>query len=146
METRSPPFVVVSLYRSDVMRKVILTPEFAHYPRDWHFSPGIDTGDFVFLSGITGTRPDRTIASDPETQFRDAFSFLRSNLLQAGIEVRNVVEITTYHVGLNQHLSAFVKVKDEFIAEPYPAWTAIGVSELITDGALVEIRAIAKRE
>jgi enamine deaminase RidA (YjgF/YER057c/UK114 family) len=71
---------------------------------------------------------------------------LRSNLLQAGIEVRNVVEITTYHVGLNQHLSAFVKVKDEFIAEPYPAWTAIGVSELITDGALVEIRAIAKRE
>lgn len=127
------------------MRKVILTPEFAHYPRDWHFSPGIDTGDFIFLSGITGTRPDRTLAPDPETQFRDAFSFLRSNLLQAGIEVRNIVEITTYHVGLNQHLSAFVKVKDEFIAEPYPAWTAIGVTELITDGALVEIRAIAKR-
>lgn len=43
------------------------------------------------------------------------------------------------------HLGAFVKVKDEFIAEPYPAWTAIGVSELLTDGALAEIRAIAKR-
>jgi enamine deaminase RidA (YjgF/YER057c/UK114 family) len=42
-------------------------------------------------------------------------------------------------------LGAFVKVKDEFIAEPYPAWTAIGVSELLTDGALAEIRAIAKR-
>jgi enamine deaminase RidA (YjgF/YER057c/UK114 family) len=66
-------------------------------------------------------------------------------LVQAGIEACNIVEITTYHVGLKQHLGAFVKAKDEFIAEPYPAWTAIGVSELLTDGALGEIRAIAKR-
>jgi hypothetical protein len=39
-----------------------------------------------------------------------------------------------------------MKVKDEFIADPYRAWTAIGVSELITAGALVEIRAIARRD
>jgi enamine deaminase RidA (YjgF/YER057c/UK114 family) len=36
-------------------------------------------------------------------------------------------------------------VKDEFISPPYPAWTAIGVSELITEGVLIEIRVIAKR-
>jgi enamine deaminase RidA (YjgF/YER057c/UK114 family) len=42
-------------------------------------------------------------------------------------------------------LSTFIKVKDEFFAAPYPAWTAVGVSELITDGALAEIRAIARR-
>ena len=36
------------------------------------------------------------------------------------------------------------RIKDEFISEPYPAWTAIGVTELITEGTLVEIRAIAK--
>ena len=47
--------------------------------------------------------------------------------------------MTTYHVGLRDHLDDFVKVKDEFIAEPYPAWSAIGVSELITAGTLVEI-------
>ncbi len=58
----------------------------------------------------------------------------------------DVVEITTYHVELKRHLDTFVRVKDEYVAEPYPAWTAIGVSELITDGALVEIRAIAKRQ
>jgi hypothetical protein len=33
--------------------------------------------------------------------------------------------------------------KDRHIAAPYPAWSAIGVSQLITEGALVEIRAIA---
>ena len=53
--------------------------------------------------------------------------------------------MTTYHVALRKHLDAFVKVKDEFIADPYPAWTSIGVSELITPEALVEIRIVAKR-
>ena len=127
------------------MKKVIVTPEFAHYPRDWHFSPGRDTGDFVFFAGITGTHADLTVATNVEAQFREAFRILMSNLAQAGLDASNVVEITTYHVDLKQHLSSFMKVKDEFISEPYPAWTAIGVSELISDGALVEIRAIAKR-
>jgi enamine deaminase RidA (YjgF/YER057c/UK114 family) len=127
------------------VKKVIVTREFANYPRDWHFSPGLDTGDYVFFSGITGTRPDLTIAKDPETQFRDAFGFLRANLVQADLTVRDIVDITSYHVDLKRHLHAFTKVKDEFIAEPYPAWTAIGVSDLITDGALAEIRTIARR-
>jgi enamine deaminase RidA (YjgF/YER057c/UK114 family) len=128
------------------MHNVIVTPEFANYPRDWHFSPGLDTGDFVFFSGITGTRSDLSIAADPETQFREAFRILQANLVQARLAMSDVVEITTYHVELKRHLNAFMRVKDEYIAEPYPAWTAIGVSELITDGALVEIRAIAKRQ
>ena len=40
------------------MKKVIVPPAFATYPADWHLSPGLDTGDFVFFSGITGVRPD----------------------------------------------------------------------------------------
>jgi enamine deaminase RidA (YjgF/YER057c/UK114 family) len=128
------------------MHNVIVTSEFANSPSDWHFSPGLDTGDFVFFSGITGTRSDLSIASDPETQFREAFRILRANLVQAQLAMSNVVDITTYHVDLRRHLHAFIRVKDEYVAEPYPAWTAIGVSELITDGALVEIRAIAKRK
>jgi len=127
------------------MKTVIVTREFANYPRDWHFSPGLDTGDFVFFSGITGTHADLSIAEEPEIQFRDAFEFLRANLVQGGLELRDVVDLTTYHVGLGKHLRVFMKVKDQFIVEPYPAWTAVGVSELITEGALVELRAIAKR-
>jgi enamine deaminase RidA (YjgF/YER057c/UK114 family) len=125
------------------MAKVIVMPEFAHYPRDWHFSPGVDTGDLVFFSGITGVRADGSMSLDPEAQIRDAFRILQNNLTQAGIAYCDVVELTTYHVALKQHLNTFRQVKDEFIVEPYPAWTAVGVSELITEGALVEIRAIA---
>jgi len=106
----------------------------------WH-----DDGDYVFFSGVTGTRPDLSISDDPETQFREAFEFLQKNLFQAGLDFKNVVEMTTYHVGLRKHLETFIKVKDEFISEPYPAWTAIGVAELITKGTLIEIRVIAKK-
>jgi hypothetical protein len=38
-----------------------------------------------------------------------------------------------------------MKVKDEYVGAPYPAWTAIGVSQLITEGTIVEIRLIARR-
>ena len=54
------------------------------------------------------------------------------------------MEITTYHVGLNRDLQEFISAKDEFIVRPYPAQTAIGVSELASDGALVKIRVTAK--
>jgi enamine deaminase RidA (YjgF/YER057c/UK114 family) len=38
-----------------------------------------------------------------------------------------------------------MRVKDAFVFAPYPAWTAIGITELITEGALIEIRVIARR-
>ncbi len=53
--------------------------------------------------------------------------------------------MTTYHVRLREHLAAFTEVKDGFIREPYPAWSAIGIVELISEGALAEIRAVAWR-
>jgi hypothetical protein len=37
---------------------------------------------------------------------------------------------------LREHLGTFTAVKDRHIFAPYPAWSAIGVSELITEGAL----------
>jgi enamine deaminase RidA (YjgF/YER057c/UK114 family) len=54
--------------------------------------------------------------------------------------------MTTYHVDLRTHLADFVTIKDEFIHEPYPTWTAVGISELITPGTLLEMRIIAKRD
>ena len=126
------------------MKRVLAAPDFAHYPDQWHFSPVVASGGFVFLSGVTGVRPDGSLSEDPETQFRDAFSFVEANLAAADLDFGDVVEMTTYHVGLRQHLPAFTKVKDAFVVPPYPAWSAIGVTELITEGTLVEIRVIAR--
>jgi enamine deaminase RidA (YjgF/YER057c/UK114 family) len=127
------------------MRKVLVPREFSEVPGQWHFAPVLDTGEFVFLSGITGVHPDLSVSDDPETQFRDTFSFVARHLEIAGLHFGHIVEMTTYHVDLRKHLNAFVKVKDEFVKQPYPAWTAIGVTELITQRTLLEIRIIAKR-
>jgi enamine deaminase RidA (YjgF/YER057c/UK114 family) len=127
------------------VKRPVAAPEFAHYSEDWHMSPVLDTGEFVFLSGQTGCRPDNSVASDPERQFRETFEFLKANLAAADLTFDDVVEMTTYHVGLRKHLAAFTRVKDEYVFAPYPAWTAIGVTELITEGTLAEIRIIARR-
>lgn len=127
------------------MKTPLAPPAFAHFIEDWHFSPVLDTGAFVFFSGITGAHADLSIAADPETQIRDVFEFLQQHLAVAGLSFDDVVEMTSYHVGLREHLPVFIKVKDLYVTAPYPAWTAIGVSELITEGTIVEIRAIARR-
>jgi hypothetical protein len=42
-----------------------------------------------------------------------------------------------------QHIGAFTAVKDKYLPAPFPAWTAIGVSELAFPGGLAEVRVIA---
>ena len=87
-----------------------------------------------------------TDEADVESLYDRLASVVCSNLAEAGLSFDDVVEMTTYHVDLRKHLEAFIKVKDEHVSTPYPAWTAIGVSELITEGTLVEIRIIARRQ
>jgi enamine deaminase RidA (YjgF/YER057c/UK114 family) len=83
-------------------------------------------------------------AADPEAQFTQAFESLKSVLTTAGVSFSDVIEMTTFHVGLRDHLSTFMKVKDRYLQAPYPAWTAIGVSELAIPGGLVEVKVIAR--
>jgi enamine deaminase RidA (YjgF/YER057c/UK114 family) len=47
-------------------------------------------------------------------------------------------------VTLNKHIQAFIKIRDEVLSEPWPARTAIGISELAVSGARAEIRVTAR--
>lgn len=109
----------------------------------WHFSHAVAARGLLLLSGVTGTRVDGVVPSDPAEQFEQAFVHLGLYLQAAGASLGDVVELTSYHVDLRQHLDAFITAKDRHLVAPYPAWSAIGVSQLITEGALVEIRAVA---
>jgi enamine deaminase RidA (YjgF/YER057c/UK114 family) len=93
---------------------------------------------------MIGVRPDLTVPEDPEEQFTLAFENLRDLLAEAGCTFADVVEMTSYHVGLTAHAETFVAVKDRFLEAPYPAWTAVGISELVFPGGLVEIRITAR--
>ncbi|OHT92515.1 MULTISPECIES: RidA family protein [Mycobacterium] len=109
-----------------------------------HFAPAVIDGDHLRCSGMIGMRPDLSVAEEPREQFTQAFENLRGLLSETGLTFADVVDITSYHVGLQQHVQTFSDVKDEFVAAPYPAWTAVGVTELAMPGALVEIQIIAR--
>jgi enamine deaminase RidA (YjgF/YER057c/UK114 family) len=110
----------------------------------FHFAPAVKDGDRLFCSGVIGVGADGKASPDPETQFTQAFETLSAVLKAAGASFADVVEMTTFHVGLRQNLGKFMKVKDKYLGEPYPAWTAIGVTELAFSGGLVEIKVIAR--
>ena len=106
----------------------------------FHFAPGVRVGDLLVCSGQIGTGPDGRCPEDHAEQFRLAFQHVEAILNEAGGDLSNIVEMTTFHVDMSEHLGTFMTVKDEFVAEPYPAWTAIGCTELAMPGGLVEIR------
>ena len=110
----------------------------------YHFAPAVIDGDHLRCSGMIGFRPDLSVPEDPTAQFTLAFENLRGLLAEAGRTFANVTEMTTYHVGLRAHMQAFTAVKDKFISAPHPAWTAVGISELASPGALVEIQVTAR--
>jgi enamine deaminase RidA (YjgF/YER057c/UK114 family) len=110
----------------------------------FHFAPAVKDGDRLYCSGVIGTGPDGKASPDAETQFTQAFDTLRSVLEAAGVSFPAVVEMTTFHVGLQKSLGTFMKVKDRYMSAPYPAWTAIGITELAIPGGLVEIKVIAR--
>lgn len=147
----------------------IIPPALQGVYDNWHFAPAVVANGLIFCSGIIGTSPDgeapagdglagaeATTAEtsnelaalmavrDPEAQFATAFEALRAILQAAGADLADLVEITTYHVDMSHHMNAFMRVKDRYIQAPYPAWTAIGVAELIVPGGLMEIRAVAQ--
>ncbi len=108
-----------------------------------HFAPAVRMGDTLHCSGQTGSGADGKLPENPEEQFANAFENVEAVLSAAGASLSDIVELVTYHVGFNEHIASFMKVKDAFIKEPYPAWTAVGVSELAF-GAVVEIKATAR--
>ena len=124
-------------------KEPVLPPGSEATYQGFHFAPAIRDGDLLWCSGQTGTGADGTNAETPEEQFVAAFEDVARVLAHAGASFDDVVEMTTFHVGLNASLGKFMKVKDRYVKEPYPAWTAIGVSELAFN-SLVEIKVVAR--
>ncbi|MEM9048846.1 MAG: RidA family protein [Pseudomonadota bacterium] len=108
-----------------------------------HASPGIRAHGIVFVTGMTGSRDDGTMPDSLDEQVRNAFAKIAAVLGEAGLGLSDIVEMTSYHVGLRAHFERFKALRAEHVAPPYPAWTAVEVAGLRRAGALVEIRVVA---
>jgi enamine deaminase RidA (YjgF/YER057c/UK114 family) len=123
--------------------RAIVPPEYREAVRKSKISPGLLAGDYLFLTGMTGSGPGGLMPAEPEAQFRQAFAKIGAVLAEAGLDFRALVEMTSYHVGLRDHFALFDAIRLDHVNEPYPAWTAVEVAGLRREGAIVEIRAIA---
>lgn len=120
-------------------------PEIRKFFDEWGFAEAVIDGDRVWLSGIVaGLRPGET-TTDAEKAYDRAFRMLDDVLKRSGSSFDGVVDITTFHTDLPAQFEGFRKVKDRYIREPFPAWTAIDIDRLVPDGGLVEIKVVARR-
>lgn len=107
------------------------------------YAPAVKVGTTLYCAGQVGRTADLQVIEDPEQQFLAAWENLRQVLAAGGCGFEDVVEMTTYHINMNQHMPLFRQVKDSLFPRNTCAWTCIGVSELAKPGLLVEIKCVA---
>lgn len=111
---------------------------------NFHFSEATRSNGFLLCSGVIGVGAKGEVPEDIKQEFHNAWKGIGRILAECDLGFEDIVEYTSYHVGLHATMSDFMAVRDEFLSEPWPAWTALGISELAVPGAHVEIRVIAK--
>jgi len=107
------------------------------------YSPAVRAGGLVFIAGQVGLRADGTVPETAEEQIRLAFIRLGAILAHAGLGFEDLVELVSYHVRIDEQLTTFRAVKDEFVRSEFPAWTILGVASLARPNLLIEIKAVA---
>lgn len=128
--------------QSDNKRTLINPPGTEVIYENWHFSQGVRVGDTVWTAGQVGVDENLQPGDGIEAQARLAFQNLERVLAEAGGSLADVVEMTSFHTSLAD-MPGFSQVKSEFVPKDYPAWTAVGVTELVLPELLVEIKAVA---
>lgn len=112
-------------------------------PEQVGYVPAVKVGNLLFCSGQIGRTPELEVIIDPQQQFVAAWENLRIVLEAGGCTYADVVEMTTYHVAIAEHMALYKKVRDQRFPRATCAWTAIGVSALAHPALLLEIKCVA---
>jgi enamine deaminase RidA (YjgF/YER057c/UK114 family) len=128
-----------------VSRKVVVPPVWREFFEQTGIPAAVWAGNTLRLTGHTGDAPDGSYPSSLEDQLRATFRNIELTLVEAGVGWADVVTLTAYHVGLLEQTEMVLRVAAEFLELPYPAWTAVGVTELFVPEALIEISCVAER-
>jgi 2-aminomuconate deaminase len=110
-------------------------------------------GDFLIVSGTSARRADNTIAGaevdgngtmhlDIREQTRAVIENVRDILANADAQLKDVVEVTTYLVNMND-FGGYNEVYGEYFGYDGPARTTVAVHQLPHPHLLIEVRALA---
>jgi len=85
------------------------------------FSPAIQAGPFVFVSGQASVDATGKIIPDTfEGEMRRSLENVRKVLAAAGLGFKDVIRVTSY-LGRQDDLAEYNRIYREFFSEPYPA-------------------------
>lgn len=127
------------------MRSVVFPKDKQANYDAYGYAAAVKSGGFLFVSGQVGVDAAGVAIIDPSAQFNQAFTNLSDVLSAAGCSFDDVVDVTTFHVGMHDHFSAFAAAKQAaFPKPPFPNWTAVGVVNLADPHLLLEIKVVAK--
>jgi 2-aminomuconate deaminase len=110
-------------------------------------------GDFLFVSGTSARRADNTVVGaeidefgtahlDIRQQTKAVIENVRDILGSVGAQLKDVVEITTYLVNMND-FAGYNEVYGQYFGNDGPARTTVAVHQLPHPHLLIEIRAMA---
>ena len=103
------------------MRNVVGRPPFA-WAEGLQYSQAVTAGDLVFTAGQGGFGDDGEVVE--------------------GGSLATIAKLTVYLVDKGDY-ETFKRVRAELLTAPWPASTAVVVRDLLVDGMLVEIDAVA---
>jgi enamine deaminase RidA (YjgF/YER057c/UK114 family) len=129
--------------KTPAKREAIVPEVWVDFYEETRIPAAIRVGDTLRLTGHTGETADGVFSAEPEVQIRQTFRNIALTLAEVGATWADVVEIHSYRVGLQRQAETLLRVAAEFLEDPYPAWTDVGVTELFLSEAVVEIRCLA---
>jgi len=115
-------------------------------------------GDFIFVSGTSSRRADNTIAGvdiidemgtkrlNIEVQTREVLNNIDKNLQKVGASLKDVVDVTTFLVNMNDFAGYNKAYAEFFNAETGPARTTVAVHQLPHPDLVVEIKVMAYKK
>jgi 2-iminobutanoate/2-iminopropanoate deaminase len=109
------------------------------------YSPGVRSGDHVFLSGQTGVDPatGQLVEGDVAAQAEQVFKNLARVLAAAGLSLGDAVKCNVYLIDIGDFQAMNAVYARQFEA-PYPARTTVAVAAL-PGGARIEIELVARQ-
>jgi reactive intermediate/imine deaminase len=105
-------------------------------------SPGIDAGDYVYVSGQGPRRQDGSTPTKFSDQVRQSLQNIRSVIETAGLTIDHVVYVQVYLQDMNQY-GELNKVFEDYFPKNPPARAVLGVARL--PASSVQINAVAVR-
>ncbi|CAA0195475.1 RidA family protein [Tenacibaculum maritimum] len=115
-------------------------------------------GDFIFVSGTSSRRPDNSIAGvdviddmgtkrlDIEAQTCEVLQNINKNLQTVGASMKDVVDVTTFLVNMNDFAGYNKMYATFFDKETGPTRTTVAVHQLPHPDLVIEIKVTAYKK